>query len=108
MKRLLGRFALVASGFVLFLGLGVGSASALTFPFYLTPGGSPGVSVTPGAGATAYQLWVDPSAITGGTFGFDWDIYANGSLTMTAFAANPAALLTSNLASPTALPGQRW
>jgi hypothetical protein len=44
-----------------------------------------------------YQLWVDPSAITGGTFGFDYSIFGAGGLKMTAFTANAAALLTNNL-----------
>jgi len=51
--------------------------------------------------STVYALWVDPSAISGGTFGFDWNIIADGALTMTAFTANPAALLTYNLNTTT-------
>jgi hypothetical protein len=40
---------------------------------------------------------MDPSAISGGTFGFDWSIAGNGPLKMIAFTPNPAALLTFNL-----------
>jgi hypothetical protein len=99
MKGITRRLALAASGFVFFLG--AGSASAVTIlPFFLTLNGTNGGTVTPPTGSTAYQFWVDPSAISGGTFGFDFTILANGSLTMTAFTANPAAELTSNLKSP--------
>jgi hypothetical protein len=89
--------ALSATGFVLLLGLGAGSASAVTLPFFLTLDGTNGGTVTPPVGSTVYQLWVDPSAIAGGTFGFDFSIFGAGSLKMTAFAANPAAIVTPNL-----------
>jgi hypothetical protein len=51
----------------------------------------------PPGGSTTYQLWVDPSAVTGGTFGFDYSIFGSGGVKMTAFTANAAALLTNNL-----------
>jgi hypothetical protein len=44
-----------------------------------------------------YGLWVDSSAISGGTFGFDWNIIGAGDMKVTAFTPNPAALLTFNL-----------
>ena len=92
MKTLLGRLASAASGSVLLLGLAVGSASAVTLPFYLSvippdSGTNVGV-VNPPAGSTQYGLWADPSAITGGIFGLDANILAFGALQMTAFTAN--------------------
>jgi hypothetical protein len=98
-KRLIARLALSASGIVLLLGLGAVSASAVTLPFYLTLTTVNGGTVTPPAGSTTYNLFVDPSAIAGGTFGFDWNIFAAGGLKMTAFTANPAAILTPNLST---------
>jgi hypothetical protein len=65
--------ALAASGFVLLLG--AVSASAVPLPiFFLTLDGRDQGMVFPPLGATVYQLWMDPSAIAGGTFGFDWSI----------------------------------
>jgi len=98
-KRVIARLALSASGLVLLLGLGAGSASAVTLPFYLTLSTTNGGTVTPPSGATVYNLFVDPSAIAGGTYGFDWNILATGDLKMTAFTANPSALLTPNLST---------
>jgi hypothetical protein len=90
--------ALATFGFVLLLGL-AGSASAVTLPFFLTvaPSTTNGGTVTPPAGSTAFLFWVDPSAISGGTFGFDFSINGHGALSMTAFTANVAAQLTPNL-----------
>jgi hypothetical protein len=78
--------------------LGAGSASALTvLPFFLTPDGTNGGTVAPPLVSTVYQLWVDPSAIAGSTFGVDANIYAHGSLTMTAFTEDAANGTTANL-----------
>jgi hypothetical protein len=95
MKGITRRLALAASGFVLLLG--AGSASAVTLPFFLTLIGVDEGVVAPPIGTTVYQLWMDPSAISGGTFGFDWSIAGSSSFRMTAFTSNPAALLTYNL-----------
>ena len=100
MKRITHRLALAASGFVLLLG--AGSASAVTLPFYLLPGGTAGgPPVIPGAGSTVFQLWVDPSAISGGTFGIDGQLEAAGTLKMTAFAGIAANGTTGNLNTTT-------
>jgi hypothetical protein len=44
-----------------------------------------------------FQLWVDPSAISGGTFGIDGQLQAAGTLKMTAFAGIAANGTTGNL-----------
>jgi hypothetical protein len=97
MKGITRRLALAASGFV--LSFGAGSASAVVIlPFFLTLNGvDDGTVIPPGGLSTVYQLWVDPSAISGGTFGFDFSIVGSGSLTMSAFTPTAAALLTPNL-----------
>ena len=96
MKKRVGRFALAGSA--LLLGLAAGSASAITLPFFLLPGGTAGgPPVIPGAGSTVFQLWVDPSAISGGTFGIDGQLQAAGTLKMTAFAGIAANGTTGNL-----------
>ena len=97
MQMVMRRFAFVVSGLVLLLGLGAGSASAVTLPYYLLPGGSPGTAVTPPVGSTTYQLWVDPSAIAGSTFGVDGNFVANGQLSMTAFTGISANGTVGNL-----------
>src|SRR5215469_2718691 len=74
------------------------SASALTvLPYFLTLDGTNGGTVAPPLGSTVYQLWVDPSAIAGSTFGVDASIYAHGSLTMTAFSEDAANGTTARL-----------
>jgi len=90
--------AVGVSAVVQLFNLGVGSASATTLPFYLTlagPAGGP--TVTPPTGSTLYQLWVDPSAIAGTTYGVDADILARGSLTMSGFVDDPANYTVHNL-----------
>src|SRR5215469_8174681 len=78
--------------------LGAGSASALTvLPFFLTLNGTNGGTVAAPLASTVYQLWVDPSAIAGSTFGVDAFIYAHGSLTMTAFTEDAANGTTASL-----------
>jgi hypothetical protein len=105
MKAITLRLALVASGFVFLLW--AGSASAVTLPFYLLPGGTPGLPVVGfPPSASVFQLWVDPSAIAGSTFGIDATIQSstgagNNALTMTAFAANAANGTTANLNTTT-------
>jgi hypothetical protein len=79
---------------VLFLAL---PASAVTLPFFLTLNGVNAGPVQPPLGSTAYQLWVDPSAVPGGTFGFDWDIAGTPSFQMTAFTPNPSAVFAFSL-----------
>lgn len=80
--------AVGVSAAVLLFSLGVGSAPALTLPFYLLPGGGPSSAVELVLGsADVYQLWVDPSAIVGGTFGVDATIVAAGSFTISGFEA---------------------
>jgi hypothetical protein len=88
-----GRLAFVTAA----LALWMGSASAVTLPFFLTLDGINSGYVVPPVGSTVYQFWVDPSAISGGTFGFDFSIYGAGALKMTAFTANAAAMVTPNL-----------
>jgi hypothetical protein len=99
MKKTGRRLAVTVSAVALLFCLSVGSASATILPFFLTLNGTNGGTVIPPPGSTVYQLWVDPSAISGGTFGFDWNIIATGGWKMTAFTANSAALLTPNLST---------
>jgi hypothetical protein len=100
MMKQISRFA--QAGFALLLGLAAGSASAVSLPFFLLPGGTAGgPPVTPGAGSTVFQLWVDPSAIAGSTFGIDGQLEAHGALTMTAFAGSAANGTTANLNTTT-------
>jgi len=105
MKGITHRLALAASGFVLLLG--AGSASAVTLPFYLIPGGTPGgPPVIAFQASTVYQLWVDPSAIAGSTLGIDATIQAstgvnNNALTMTAFTSDTFNGTTANLNTAT-------
>ena len=93
--------AVGVSAVVLLFSLGVGSASAVTLPFYLTivppDSGVNGGTVTPPPGSTQYGLWADPSAITGGLFGLDGNILSHGTFTMTAFTGNVANGTTANL-----------
>jgi hypothetical protein len=73
------------------VGFGAGSASAATIDvglFFMPGGSSGGPPVTPGAGTTSFQLWVDDSnAVGGGAFGIaDIKIISNGGLSMNTFA----------------------
>jgi hypothetical protein len=81
----------VAAGFVLVVGFGAGSASAAAIDvgFFFLPGGSVGgPPVTPGAGTTSLQLWVDDTnAVGGGALGVtDIKILSSGGLSMNTFA----------------------